>query len=267
MEFIPMYVDESQNKEPGDIIKNTDWNNLFNLLMTQGNHNTDALLEITQTYPTTVQMDLAIAERVAEIGAGDMAKAVYDTNEDGVVDLAETVVDDGITTPKILDGAVTENKLSEFLLQYIQTAYTTAMDKSRVKFGKISDLTPSSTEQGATTDKIPVNKYKTYNIGFTPSILIIFSVEITRGSTSSARVLSPSFMKYYDGTYNQYYFHGGVAYPNNIICNGFPIEQSSEEIFRIVSNGFRTHEYDKHNSSDYTILNIDFSDSYYLAIG
>lgn len=266
MEFIPMYVDEPQNKEPGDIIKNTDWNNLFNLLMTQGNHNTDALLEITQTYPTTVQMDLAIAERVAEIGAGDMAKAVYDTNNDGVVDIAETVVDRGITTDKIADQAINENKLSEFLLNYITNTYTTASAKARVKFGRISELTPSSTEQGATDQYTTTNIYKNYNIGFTPTALIIFSIKTVRGSTSSGREIAPSFSMYADDVKR---YWGGIAYSGHTICNGFTdigIDQavSTQEIFRIVSNGFRTHEYYYHKN----IWNeINFDNSYYLAIG
>lgn len=38
---------------------------------------------------TKAQTDSKITERVRQIGAGDMAKTVYDTNEDGIVDEAE----------------------------------------------------------------------------------------------------------------------------------------------------------------------------------
>lgn len=278
MEFFPMYVDEPQNREPGDIIKHTDWNNLFNLLMTQGNHNTDALLEISQTYPTIAQMDTAIAERVAEIGAGDMAKAVYDTDEDGIVDLAETVVDGGITTDKIADNAINENKLSDFLLQYIQTAYTTAIDKSRVKFGSISDLTPSSTQQGATDGHTTVNDYATYDIGFTPRAVIIFRLH--EGYTADGYVTIGPVFGLRTGPANltiQYY--GGIAWgivgsyiTGNTICYGglpgVPIWAKTQEVFRLVTGGFRIHNYSYYNTSEtprqYETI---FGNSYYLAIG
>lgn len=42
----------------------------------------------SETY-TKAETDDAIAQRVTDIGAGDMAKAVYDTDGDGVVDDAE----------------------------------------------------------------------------------------------------------------------------------------------------------------------------------
>lgn len=42
----------------------------------------------SETY-TKAETDEAIAQRVTELGAGDMAKAVYDTDGDGVVDDAE----------------------------------------------------------------------------------------------------------------------------------------------------------------------------------
>ena len=267
MEFIPMYVDEPQNKEPGDIIKNTDWNNLFNLLMTQGNYNTDALLEITQTYPTTVQMEAAIAEQIVEIGAGDMAKAVYDTDNDGIVDMAETVSDGGITTDKLLNSAVTYAKLASDAKQMIEYSFTRIDDKARVKFGRISDLTPSSTQQGATDTYTTTNVYKTYNIGFTPTYLIIFSIKTVRGSATSGREIAPSFSMYADDLKR---YWGGIAYPNHTICNGFTdidIDQavSTQEIFRTVSNGFKTHEYYYHKNSVYNEINFD--NSYYLAIG
>ena len=272
MEFFPMYVDEPQNKEPGDIIKNTDWNNLFNLLMTQGNHNTDALLEISQTYPTTAQMETAIAQQIIDIGTGDMAKAVYDTNNDGVVDVAETVVDGGITTDKIANNAINENKLSDFLLQYIQTAYTTAIDKSRVKFGSIADLTPSSTQQGTTTTDITINDYATYDIGFTPKVVIIFDIARTYNDDYYYNII-PRFGTYYtrsSSTNHPTMYTGGIAIAdiNNGICMGFPSPYPrSYEVFRIVSNGFKIHNYKKLNDTYVNPYTITLGNSYYLAIG
>lgn len=51
--------------------------------------NADDVYTKAQTY-TKEETNVAINEKVNELGAGDMAKAVYDTNGDGVVDKAET---------------------------------------------------------------------------------------------------------------------------------------------------------------------------------
>ena len=50
--------------------------------------NSADVYEKSETY-TKAETDEAIAQRVTDIGAGDMAKAVYDTDGDGVVDDAE----------------------------------------------------------------------------------------------------------------------------------------------------------------------------------
>ena len=45
---------------------------------------------VTAEYYTKSQTESAISERVVNIGASDMTKAVYDKNNDGVVDKADT---------------------------------------------------------------------------------------------------------------------------------------------------------------------------------
>ena len=47
-----------------------------------------------------------------EVG-GDMYKSVYDTNDNGIVDNAESVVDGAISTNKIQNGAITTDKLAD----------------------------------------------------------------------------------------------------------------------------------------------------------
>ena len=114
-----------------------------------------------------------------------------------------------------------------------------------------------------------VNNYKTYNIGFTPTILIIFCVDRVQGNTSGRKAVAPIFSRRADG---EDFYYGGIAYPGHTICNGFPeidTAVSSEEIFRTTSNGFRTHEYQYRSSTSQNYANyvIGFDNSYYLAIG
>lgn len=45
---------------------------------------------VTDNVYSKEQTDLAISQRVVEIGAGDMTKAVYDKDNDGIVDEAKT---------------------------------------------------------------------------------------------------------------------------------------------------------------------------------
>lgn len=74
----------------------------------------------SETY-TKAETDEAIAQRVTDIGAGDMAKAVYDTDGNGVVDKAETA-----------ENAANAEKLNGQPASYyatkteVQTAQTTA---------------------------------------------------------------------------------------------------------------------------------------------
>lgn len=45
-------------------------------------------------------------------GSGDMEKATYDTDDNGIVDNSESVIDNAITSAKIQDGTITETDLS-----------------------------------------------------------------------------------------------------------------------------------------------------------
>ncbi len=49
----------------------------------------DELAEVLAGMYTRTQVDEAISNKVLQMGAGDMAQAVYDTNHSGVVDKAE----------------------------------------------------------------------------------------------------------------------------------------------------------------------------------
>lgn len=58
-------------------------------IKTKHNGLVDTLVALFEAIYTKAQTDAQINAKVAQIGAGDMAKQVYDTNDNGVVDKAE----------------------------------------------------------------------------------------------------------------------------------------------------------------------------------
>lgn len=127
MEFIPKYIKRVEDRRSSEKIKNVDWNELFNLLITQGDHNTEALVNLVSelgTHSNTEEVQQMINNKVLEIGSADMTKAEYDTNHDGIVNLADSVVDNAIKTNHIVDGNVTVNKLEDALQHKIDYMYT-----------------------------------------------------------------------------------------------------------------------------------------------
>lgn len=127
MEFIPKFIRRTEDKRAAEKIKNIDWNELFNLLITQGDWNTQALVDLVatlETYSTTSQTVELINQRVAEIGSSDMMQDKYDSNGDGVVNKADAVGVDGVTTESIVDGSVTLEKLDGTLAKKLNYCYS-----------------------------------------------------------------------------------------------------------------------------------------------
>lgn len=278
MEFIPYYLTDFQEKQAGDLVTASEWNNIINALITQANRSAQALVDISKTYSTKTYTNTQIGDKIVEISAGDMAKAIYDTNNDGIVNQADTVTDNAITTSKIINEAVTPAKLSPEL----QTLLATLIGKAtNIKMGKVSDLTVSSTEQGNIDSRTTTNSYDTYNIGFTPTAVLIFKYDTHTQDYGSSYIRENGFVfaefetwkfysysSYADETYAGY---GGIALTDQ---PAEPIKSSYaaniEELFRIVVNGFRLHRYYynyEDNSGDKQTVSSNFNDSYYIAIG
>ena len=92
----------------------------------------------TETY-TKAETDKAIKDRVTDIGAGDMAKAVYDTNNNGVVDNAENA-----------NNANNAEKLGGQLPEYYATATAvqTAIEQSITTYTQSSATLTGSGANG-----------------------------------------------------------------------------------------------------------------------
>jgi len=187
-----------------------------------------------------------------------------------------TVPPDGsISTAKIQNGAVTSDKLSSAINNLLQRS-------TQVKMGKLSDYTPTRSE-GQTGGDVTVDYYNTYNIGFTPVALIIFDIRpvtIDSGSSYNRDTyywhLSVDETKYYEyssyvvETFNNF---GGIAFTDSpCIGKGTSSSATSSstiEVFRVVSNGFRTHIYSaehEYNSGDKKKWNTA-EGKYFIAIG
>ena len=119
MNYIPKYIKRVIDKRQAEKVTNLEWNELFNLLINQGDYNTEAIEILAKGISdclTKGQVDELISERVLEVGAADMIQAVYDTDSNGIVDKAESVVVGGIITEALADGSVTIEKLEDSLI-------------------------------------------------------------------------------------------------------------------------------------------------------
>jgi hypothetical protein len=127
MEFIPKYIRRTEDKRESETITNQQWNELFNLLINQGDWNTEALAKLYEElkqYSNTEQIMQMINQKIVDINSADMAQGIYDTNSDGIVNKADTVVDGGIKTESIQDGAITAVKLEDVLKNRIDYCYS-----------------------------------------------------------------------------------------------------------------------------------------------
>ena len=126
MEFIPKYIKTEENMRGSEQVSYVKWNSLFNLLINQGDYNTDALVALCKElegYSNTEEVIKLLNERVTATGAADMQQAVYDKNSDGIIDVAAKTVDNGVTTNSIANGAVTQDKLESILSSRINYMY------------------------------------------------------------------------------------------------------------------------------------------------
>ena len=105
-DFLPKFIKRIIADKPRFTVTHEYWNELFNLLIDQGDHGQEAIQEITRQLSTNVLLKdnevpweplndyqpatvKFVTDRIEFMGGGDMMKASYDINEDGVVDDSE----------------------------------------------------------------------------------------------------------------------------------------------------------------------------------
>lgn len=75
------------NMASGDVVKATQWNTVVGNLVDQGNGNAALIAELMADVDSL---------RLGDLGTGDMTKARYDLNDDGIVDKAATLYAGGL---------------------------------------------------------------------------------------------------------------------------------------------------------------------------
>ena len=115
MEFIPKYIKQVMDWRDSEKITAEQYNAILNLLIVQGDNNSEYLNFIAGNHLTEEEVRQLINQKVVEIGSADMTQAVYDNNHNGIVDYAEQTLDSGVKTQHIENEAVTEEKLSQQL--------------------------------------------------------------------------------------------------------------------------------------------------------
>lgn len=105
-DFLPKFIKRIIADRPRFTVTHEYWNELFNLLIDQGDHGQEAIQAIMQQLTTNVLFKdneepweplndyqpatvKFVTDHIEFIGGGDMRKALYDINEDGVVDNSE----------------------------------------------------------------------------------------------------------------------------------------------------------------------------------
>lgn len=270
--YVPKLIQQTMNKQSGEIITALDWNTIFNLLITQGDDtavNLESLYNIIyQNYSDTQKIKEMLDEKIVEIGAGDMPKSIYDTDNDGIVNIAASVIANAIATNHIQANAVTEAKLA--------SAVQTKLNKVHSAMFKIDYAKATSTTNGATSDRVQTNKTHFFNLGFTPKAVLVFNTDTISEDHGSnyvrenvdwyAHFAHERYYEYSDYENKQYDEYGGFATTGSP-ATGFA---SNMELFSITTNGvnFRQYasDYEASDGGDRT-YNINLQGSFCIAIG
>ena len=142
MEFIPKYIKQILDWRDSEKITAQQYNAILNLLVEQGDNNTEFLTNIANAVSTTEEVKKLIDQKIVEISSADMAQAVYDVNNNGIVDYAEQTLDNAVLTKHIKNGNVTEVKLSKALQDKL-TYLSNKISQILIMFGVDSEISGS----------------------------------------------------------------------------------------------------------------------------
>lgn len=194
-DFLPKFIRRIIADRPRFTVTHEYWNELFNLLINQGDHGQEAIQAIMQQLTTNVLFKdneepweplndyqpatvKFVTDRIEFMGGGDMVKASYDRNGDGVVDDSE--------------------RLGGQLPAFYATASHEHSDKADLVDGKVPleqlPLEQLPSEQLPGIDIIPVNHASsatTYGVGSTAAYGHCKTIDsLTRTTYTSGEALS-----------------------------------------------------------------------------
>lgn len=270
--YVPKLIQQTINRKSGDIVTSIDWNTILNLLINQGDDtaiNLESLYNIiSQSYSSTTNIQEMINNKIIEIGAGDMAKSIYDSNNDGIIDKAASIIDNSITTNNLKNSIVTETKLA--------TAVQTKLNKIHSAMFKIDYNNATSYIIGSTNSDTTVNNTYFFDLGFTPKAVLIFTNKYYGIDTGSNYAREKKY-HYLCFGYNEWYEYSSYDRDSAEDYGGFATTGNPAigvatklEIFSITTNGINIKKYNyshENNSGDKRINIIDLSNSYCIAIG
>lgn len=182
MEFIPKYIKQVMSKRDSEAVTAQEWNAIINLLIEQGDYNAEFLKQIAQTCSTTEEMQTLIDQKVLDIGSADMTRATYDTNRDGIVDVAEKVIDNSISANSLKNGIVSAQKLSEDVNRKMDYTYSN-VSRLLILMGAQSEIEGS---EDLVLFGLDGSLSSTYNAAQENISKELYPMSITSGTTSIA---------------------------------------------------------------------------------
>lgn len=275
--WVPKYIKQNQSMRAKDVVTSSDWNNLFNLVIAQGDWNSEAINKLINTGDFGIQFaahaenadklggklpayyteyaDNVLSqstemfeeakrytdEVVTRIGAADMLMSTYDTNRNGIVDNAEAL------------GGVPANTINDFVKQGkedisdLQANKVNKSDMATLTSSK-ADKTLGNVDNTTFKNKIIASGYDSHTAGD-----IVFSYE--------------NLSKKYSGKYLE--LNGAVlaksSYPaiSGFFSNSQVSCVSSEVALSSKSNAVSIPA---HSSSDRYYMGVAWNSDYSLVI-
>jgi len=166
-DYIPKYIKQIVNARPKQVITNERWNELFNLLITQGDYTAEAAKVICDT--------VLLNDNKHTNREDSLQQAIQDI-------VNATIPSQSILTDMLVDGAVTKQKIASGVLldkatnaqgiagSDTNTIVTPAVLLATLK-AKDAFITGAYTGNSSITDTTSV--YQTINLGFAPDAVLV----------------------------------------------------------------------------------------------
>ena len=121
--YHPQYIRDDENRKPGDLVDNLDWNDRFNLLASLGNNNSDALDKLINTGLLSVQMSLKSQDSIRLNGQ----PASYYAARHNVLGLDENEYKPGVPFMPSFDSQPTSKKYVDNVFEEYTVKYASGI--------------------------------------------------------------------------------------------------------------------------------------------